>query len=379
MQITVPAAKLISGDVQMNTGIIVLGLLSGFLLFLRFRFLPNASDKNQQATFSVIIPARNEQANLPLLLADIAAQTVRPLEVICVDDESTDNTAQVAAAGAAKVISITQKPAGWTGKSYACQTGAESAQGAFLLFLDADVRLAPSAFRSLFSAYARCRCTLSVQPYHLTYRWFEQLSLFFNLIAAASLGAPLPVGPKTRGLFGPVIFIAKKDYHLSGGHAGVKGRVLEDIGLGRALDAQGLPYRCFLGGKEIAFRMYAQGPQSLLEGWTKNFASGALSSAPLFMVAISLWIAAMFIIPMRFAATMASGQGLYIALYGALYALMVGLLLYGAGRVGRFKFLAVLLYPVCLVFFLGVFLLSLFKKIFRRPVRWKGRDIEEGN
>ena len=270
--------------------------------FFNFRFLPNGSnEKKQEVAITVIIPARNEEANLPHLLGDIAAQTLQPKEVICVDDESSDNTAWVAAAHSAKVISITEKPAGWTGKAYACQTGAEKAKGELLLFLDADVRLAPSAFRSFVSAFFTCGCTLSVQPYHSTQCWFEQLSLFFNYIVAASLASPLPVGPKTRGLFGPVIFISKEDYRACGGHAGVRGKVLEDIGLGRALNAKGIAYECFLGGKEITFRMYAEGPRSLVEGWTKNFASGAFSSTPLFIVAIFLWMASMFILPVRLA------------------------------------------------------------------------------
>lgn len=364
----------------MNTFIAVLGLASCMLLFARFCFLPKAAKSAGQAfgRITVVIPARNEEATLPLLLGDLAAQTLRPAEVLCVDDMSSDATAAVAGAHGAKVISVTEKPTGWTGKSYACQTGAQHAAGELLLFLDADVRLAPTALGTLLDAYTHGGRALSVQPYHCTVRWFEQLSLFFNLIVAASLGARLPFGLKTRGMFGPVILISAEDYRACGGHAGVRGEVLEDIGLGRALDAAGIAYQCFLGGREISFRMYASGPRALVEGWTKNFAAGALGSSPLFIVLISFWMATMFIIPVRLAGALAAGWAVGALVYGMGYLLMVAALFYGAGKVGRFKPAAVAFYPVCLVFFLAIFLFSFYKKLFRRPVRWKGRDIEAG-
>ncbi len=359
----------------MNSILVVLGMLCSLFLFVRFRRLPPGGQAEEAPAISVIIPARNEADTLPLLLGDLTTQTHKAAEIICVDDDSSDATAQVAKEHGATVLTLRHKPPGWTGKAYACQAGARAAKSELLLFLDADVRLAPGALQSLAAAHGRLGCTIAVQPYHTALRWHEQLSLFFSLIAAAALGSRLPFGIKTRGLFGPVILILAQVYHAAGGHAGVKAEVLEDIALGRALDESGQPYQCFLGGQEIRFRMYAAGLRPLVEGWTKNFATGAFRSSWLFLAGVIAWMSALCIIPARLAVYAVDGQWASALLYAVFYLCMVGVLLYGSATVGQFKVAAIVCYPVCLLFFVLLFLCSLYKKVFHRPVRWKGRDI----
>src|SRR5690606_25074133 len=100
---------------------------------------------------SVVVPARDEAERLPRLLAALVAARPRPHEVIVVDDGSADGTCEVAAAAGATVIRV-ERPAGWTGKAYACQRGADAAQGDVLVFLDADVEPAPDGIASLSAA-----------------------------------------------------------------------------------------------------------------------------------------------------------------------------------------------------------------------------------
>lgn len=97
---------------------------------------------------SVIVPARNEERNLPALLYSLAAQPQPAAEVIVVDDQSRDQTAAIAAAAGAKVVASPGPPAGWTGKNHACHLGAEAAAQPWLLFLDADTCLVPGALAS---------------------------------------------------------------------------------------------------------------------------------------------------------------------------------------------------------------------------------------
>ena len=93
------------------------------------------------ARLSVVLPVYNVERYLALCLETVRQQSMADIEIICVDDASTDATAQIALSHGVKLLSLTQKPAGWTGKTWACQSGADKAEGDLLLFLDADVRL----------------------------------------------------------------------------------------------------------------------------------------------------------------------------------------------------------------------------------------------
>ena len=99
---------------------------------------------------SVIIPARNEEAEIGVLLKNLAAQDYPALEVIVVDDESTDRTAEIVRQFARthedlNLVLLEGRPPepGWVGKCHAMQQGLEQAGGGWLLFLDTDMRLSP--------------------------------------------------------------------------------------------------------------------------------------------------------------------------------------------------------------------------------------------
>jgi len=100
---------------------------------------------------SVVIAARNEELDLPATLDDLLAQDYPDLEIIVVEDSSTDRTGEVIDARAPRVRRINPPPLpeGWVGKNWACWTGARAATGEWLLFLDADVRTHPAAVRTV--------------------------------------------------------------------------------------------------------------------------------------------------------------------------------------------------------------------------------------
>lgn len=355
--------------------ILCIGLLGGVLLFFRNPLLPGTSCESALPTISVIIPARNEEHNLPNILGDLRKQSVLPLEVICVDDGSMDNTAQTATEYGATRITVKNKPEGWTGKSYACQLGADNAQGDLLLFLDADVRLSEKAVEKLIHAYLAQRCTISVQPYHKVQRFYEHLSLFFNLIMIAANGVSVPFRAKNIGLFGPVILMDAADYRHAGGHTGVKSSIVDDLTLGENLRTAGLRFRLFLGGKDISFRMYAGGLRQLQQGWTKNFATGA-SKTSLFLVAmIVLWIAVCTTGVINFIELAFAFSYPKLAESLLVYGFLVAELMVAARKVGSFSKAFLAVYPLALAFFFAIFGLSVIKKIFHIKVKWKGRKI----
>ncbi|MHB1154538.1 MAG: glycosyltransferase family 2 protein [Eubacteriales bacterium] len=202
--------------------IIVLGLLFSALLFFRYPELGNPGKKNGLFKLSVIIPVRNEEKNLPLILNDLLKQTEFIYEIICVDEGSVDKTAKVARSFGVTLITPPEKPDCWTGKSWACHNGAKEASGEIFVFIDADVRLSPDGINRLIRTYEDNGCVLSVQPYHKMYKRYEQLSVFFNLIQTAANGLTFFIKNKHIGLYGPVILIGRTDYYKIGGHASVR-------------------------------------------------------------------------------------------------------------------------------------------------------------
>lgn len=357
--------------------VILIGFFALWRLFYRIPSLPKSAFSAAPPKISVIVPARNEEKTLPLLLSSLARQTLTPVEILVVDDASEDGTAKTARAYGARVLTPPEKPRGWVGKNWACQFGADSARGEVLLFLDADVTLSPDALNRFAAVYADCGGTLSVQPYHAVERAYEQFALFFNLTQISANGAALKV-PAPRGLFGPVVWIPHTAYAHIGGHAAVKGSIVEDIALGARLRENGLPIRLYIGDADVRFRMYPDGFRSLLQGFTKNLASGAAKTRPGVFAAVFFLYASLASVPLHLFESLFAANWPHAALYAALYVVWASVLFILSRRIGRFSAAACALYPFPLLVFFGVFLLSVFKRMFRLNVTWKGRAIKPG-
>jgi 4,4'-diaponeurosporenoate glycosyltransferase len=356
--------------------ILCLGLLFGILLFFKRPILTDEGDFQVSNKLSVIIPARNEEFNLPHILEDLKNQNKPVYEIICVNDASDDNTAEVALSNGVTLINVTDKPNGWVGKSWACQTGANQAKGDTFLFLDADVRLGPDAVDKLEKAAVKHNCVISVQPYHKTVKFYEQLSFYFNLILIAANGVGFPLSKKNIGLFGPVILIGRDKYKAIDGHSSAQNSIVDDLSLGEKLIAKGIKFKLFIGGEDLSFRMYSGGFRQLIQGWTKNFATGASKTSYPLMLMIVLWISSCIsaIIYLLGLLTDYSTQRLMFSIL--VYVFVAAELLSASHHIGNFKKWLIILFPIQLIFFLSVFLSSVFKKVFRIKVKWKGRKIE---
>jgi 4,4'-diaponeurosporenoate glycosyltransferase len=225
--------------------------------------------------------------------------------------------------------------------------------------------------------YLRTDGIVSVQPYHKTGRLHEQLSLFFNIVMMGAMGPFTVVGRRISpiGLFGPCVVMRKADYFGNGGHSAVKGVVVEDLALGEKLKKCNLPIHCYGGQGTISFRMYPSGIRELIDGWSKGFATGARKAHIPLLVATVAWVG--------------SGMSATASAIGAVWSMndpsiiwwTLAYLAYAiqvqwmASRVGVFKWYAVLLFPVALLFFVAVFFRSVFLISVRRSVRWKGIGI----
>ena len=211
---------------------VVVRWLLGWWLSRHLLPLPDGHLDHRPAV-SVLIPARNEEATLPHLLHGLTAQTLQPLEVIVIDDHSSDRTAAIAeASGHALPLQVVQPPPlppGWCGKTWALHNGVMRSSGAVLVFLDADTEPAPGLLESLVAQQQRLGGLVSVQPFHRTERLYEQLSLLFNLVGLMAV----PLGPRCGVAFGPAMATSREHYLRSGGHQGDHW-ALSDMGSGIA-------------------------------------------------------------------------------------------------------------------------------------------------
>ena len=352
-----------------SVALFVIGWSCGWLLLWRPRPLPVAPSRSKGPdrgpTIAVIVPARDEERSLPALLATVLPQLKPADRCIVVDDGSSDATADVARRAGADVLASTAPPEGWTGKAWACAVGARAASAAgsdLVVFLDADVRFERLDVLERLAAAVETTPDglVSIQPWHRTVRPVEQLSLFFNVTALMGSVSFTILGERVRPTlaFGPVLAARRTVYEAAGGHAhpAVRGAVAEDIALARRFPV----VRLHTGRPDVTFRMYPDGLRSLIQGWTKNIASGAASVRWWFAVMIVGWLWSLN------GGWITSG---WFYLASAVQVIVLG------RRAGRFGPWTALAYPVIVVFFLVVFLRSVALTALRRPVPWKGRSV----
>ena len=350
--------------------LLILSWMIGWILWLRrTRFLEAKSLQNKSICISVIIPAMNEEHNIGKILNTLKTQNYKPYEIIVVNDHSTDKTESVASSyKGIDIISLKKEPPkGWIGKSWACWNGYLKSTGDLLLFLDADVELSREALESLVTEYKKHAGLISVWPYQRFEKFYEHLIMPFNLIAISSINSfSLFQKSNPIGIFGPVILTSRSDYEKTGGHLAVKNQVVEDLKIGKIFLEKGISVTNILGSEIIKFRMYPKGLKQLFEGLSKNTASGAIQIGIINFLVICLWFGGIY-------------SSFYYSLYKSvyliyypLYALQIYML---TRKTGDYSFWDALFYPLHFIFFLIVFLSSIFKKFILRSVTWKGRKV----
>jgi cellulose synthase/poly-beta-1,6-N-acetylglucosamine synthase-like glycosyltransferase len=231
---------------------------------------------------SVIIPARNEE--------DCVGECVRSLvvqeedkwklgvdwEILVVNDASTDRTREIAAGFAGvTVIDAPRLEKGWTGKASACWAGYERSRGKWLLFTDADTIHEPGKARlAIIEAERHEMGMLSYSPRQIVRGLAQRalMPLVFSDLAATYTTARVndPANP-VAAANGQFLLVRRDVYETIGGHAAVKGAVLEDVELASLVKRQKLGLRFRYAPEAVTARMY-RSFGAMVEGWTKNLA-----------------------------------------------------------------------------------------------------------
>jgi chlorobactene glucosyltransferase len=243
---------------------------------------------------SVIIPARNEAHNIERCVRSLLTATYPALEVIVVDDRSSDGTGDVARRLIERDPALTQRlrvvagadlPSGWFGKVWAVVQGYRAARGELLLFADADTKHEPELIARAVTAHASERAhLLTVLPRQESLSFWERMiqpQVFFVL--QARVGNLQRVN-RTRVPWeaianGQFILTTRADYEAIGTHEVVKDQVAEDVALAQAYVRAGKDLFLVHAQEYMSTRMY-QSLREIIEGWSKNLALGAPMMMP---------------------------------------------------------------------------------------------------
>ncbi len=254
-----------------------------FINWLTFARLGRAPAPLTWPQVSILIPARNEATVIEATLRHLLTQDYPHLEIILLDDHSTDETAMIAQRLAQsnqrlRIISGQPLPPNWLGKNWACQQLGQAARGEWLIFTDADVQWSPLAVRAVIAeAWHTKADLLTVWPTQQTVTWAERLTV--PLMALVVLGyLPWPLvhhtpSPMFAAANGQCLAFRRAAYQRIGGHAPVAHQVLEDVLLARFIKAQGLCLRMVDGAGLIHCRMYYDW-LSVRDGYSKNILAG---------------------------------------------------------------------------------------------------------
>ena len=290
--------------------LVTLNIALNWAVFIAPR--PRCFDPSSAPLVSVLVPARNEARRITPCLRSLLTQDYPNYEIVVLDDHSEDDTARVVLdlglsrekTAARRLIEARPLPAGWTGKGWACHQLAAVAKGEYLLFTDADTVHAPETLGACVGHAMDTQASLlSAWPRQETGTWSEKavIPLVYVLLLGALPHRMLrrlqhhpqharrisPEGLATLGAAnGQYVLFRRDAYEQIGGHAAVRGHLVEDVALGRlvaARTAQGMRLVNCDGSRLVSCRMYTSFPE-VWEGFTKNLRAAFSDSATTFWV-----------------------------------------------------------------------------------------------
>jgi glycosyltransferase involved in cell wall biosynthesis len=332
---------------------------------------------------SAIIPARNEEASIARAVESVAMQP-EVGEVIVVNDQSTDRTAEILADLASRVpklrvLNAGELPRGWVGKNHAVSIGAAAATGDWLLFTDADTFHALGAVRrALADAVDHTAVLVSYSPEQEMETFWERALIPFVYCRLAARFSFARVNDPRRpeaAANGQFLLVLRDAYESVGGHTSVREEILEDVALARRVkqSGYGIYFTAPLG--VVRTRMY-RSLGAMWQGWTKNLFP--LAGGNRWSLFLELAEALPFLEVVVLFLGLISLRGIRASAWPAFLGLLIGVLLYGHVRYAAALYRN--LYPISYVQYYvpalclyGAALLASWWKSTHGAVVWKGR------
>lgn len=356
--------------------LLVQAAFAGFAVLNAFfwRDLEPSLEPVSDKRVSLLIPARNEASNLTTLIPSLLESPLKTLEILVLDDRSSDGTAAVVRRFAhsdarVRLLEGLPLPDGWLGKNWACHQLAQAATGDALIFTDADTQWhagAPSAIaRQLETCDALCawpRQAIS-DPISRLIQPLQQWSLiaFLPLIFVPVQRFTVAVAAN-----GQCLAFTRYAYQIIGGHESVKRDVLEDMALARAVKRARLRFKLLNGANAITTRMYSSASDAFA-GYAKNVYP-AFGGTVLAFVAAALFNLALGVAPIVWLLTSWSLEPALCALLSLVARVISD---WRCGYDLRFT----ALHPFGLLVWLLIGLLSM-QRFTAGKVSWKGRSYD---
>jgi glycosyltransferase involved in cell wall biosynthesis len=321
---------------------------------------------------SVLIPARDEERRIGPTVRALLAQTYPALEVIVVNDRSTDATAAILGAfedPRLRVVQGEEPPPGWLGKPWALHQASRHARGELLLFVDADIHYEPEGVAAAVALIERAGVSMISLLPRIEMRGFWEHLLMPDLAMMAFSFLPLWLANRTRARVlaiggGPGNLVARADYDAAGGHEALQDSVIDDVALARLVRRSGRRTQMVLADDLVSVRMY-HGLRETIEGFTKNtFSVFGRSYAALFVVIVLSAILHLLPYLLAFA-------GNPIAIATVVVLTLTRVVLFSALRYRLDN--ALLGHPAMILVWAYIFLRSAWITGVRRELLWRGR------
>jgi len=339
---------------------------------------------------SILLPARNEEANIGVCLESLRQQDYPNFEILVLDDSSTDGTSDIVARIAAedsrvRLLKGQPLPSGWAGKTFACHQLAQEARGSWLLFTDADTVHASSMLRRVLGVALATRAALiSGFPYQRTASIWQKTAMPILFYFMLLCWMPFWWLQRSRCTMpsvaiGQFLFFSAEEYRSIGGHEAVKSRIVEDVWLGIEVSRHKYRQLTLDLSSLVSCQMYREFG-TMWDGITRWFYTVASLSVVTLVVMIAV-VLLLFLAPFLWLV-----YGLLLGqpalAWEVLVALQVGIVFLARFLAGR-RFsqprTSIILHPIGVAFLLLVSFYASYQYLTGAGVKWKGRVYDSGS